>query len=103
MKHVLLSADGAISVFSVPNEVADHLERYCLDFCCDWLHHSPDAAKYRVPMGNTVGVCYNEKDFIDYLNRYVCDEPSTLVVTLADVFDEKDLPEAYAGLPFFNF
>ena len=33
MKNVLLSADGDISVFSVPDEVADHLEKYCLEFC----------------------------------------------------------------------
>lgn len=30
MKNVLLSADNEISVFSVPNEVADNLQQYCL-------------------------------------------------------------------------
>ena len=62
-----LSADGEISVFSVPDEVADHLEKYCLEFCCHWLYESPDAEKYRVKMGNMIGVCYTEKDFIEYL------------------------------------
>ena len=103
MKNVLLSADSEISVFSVPDKVADNLEKYCLDFCCHWLHESPDAAKYRVQMGNTVGACYNEKDFIAYLNQYICDEPSMLIATLTDVYEEKNLPKEYIGLPYFNF
>lgn len=103
MKNILLSADSEISVFSVPDKVADNLKKYCLDFCCDWLHKSPDAAKYRVQMGDTVGVCYTEKDFIDYLNQYICDEQSVLVSTLTAVYREKDLPKEYIGLPYFNF
>lgn len=47
MKRILLSADGEISVFNVPDEVADNLEQYCLEFCRDWLYKSPDAKKYR--------------------------------------------------------
>ncbi|MDO4270465.1 MAG: hypothetical protein Q4C72_06020 [Eubacteriales bacterium] len=103
MKNVLLSADSEISVFSVPDEVANELEKYCLDFCCHWLHESPDAAKYRVPMGNTVGVRYNEKDFIAYLNQCICEETSMLVTTLTDVYEEENLPKEYIGLPYFNF
>ncbi len=30
MKKVLLSADSEISVFAVPDEVADNLEKYCI-------------------------------------------------------------------------
>ena len=103
MKNVLLSADSAISVFSVPNEVADNLEKYCLEFCCHWLQESPDAAKYRVKTGGIVSVCYTEKDFIDYLNQYICDEQSELITTLPDVFGEYNLPDEYIGLPYFNF
>ena len=103
MKKVLLSADREISVCSVPDQVADHLEKYCLEFCCDWLYQSPDASKYRVQMGDTVGVCYDEKDFIDYLNQYICEEQSTLIATLTNVYDEENLPEEYIGLPYFNF
>ena len=103
MKKVLLSADGEISVFSVPDEIADNLERYCGEFCRRWLHESPDAAKYRVKMGGVTGVCYNEKDFIEYLNQYICDEPSVLIKTLADVYVGDQLPEEYRGLPYFNF
>lgn len=103
MKHILLSADGEISVFSVPDKVADHLEQYCMEFCCHWLHESPDAAKYRVKMGDEIGVCYCEKDFIEYLNQYICDEKSTLVARLEGVYVGDKLPEEYAGLPYFNF
>lgn len=103
MKKVLLSADSEISVFSVPNEVADNLEKYCLEFCCHWLYESPNAAKYRIKMDSTVGVCYSEKDFIDYLNQYICEEPSALIATLTNMFSEDNLPKEYIGLPYFNF
>ena len=103
MKHILLSADSEISVFTVPDRVADHLEQYCLEFCSNWLHKSPDAEKYRVKTGDTIGVCYNEKDFIDYLNQYICDEQSSLVTSLTEVYPGDKLPEEYAGLPYFNF
>lgn len=103
MKNVLLSADSEISVYSVPDEVADDLERYCLEFCCNWLRNSPDAARYRVDLGGVTGVCYTEKDFIAYLNRYVCGRQSELVTTLTGVYDEDSLPQEYVGLPYFNF
>lgn len=103
MKKVLLSADSEISVFSVPDEVADNLAKYCMDFRYNWLLKSPDAAKYHVQMGGIVGVRYSERDFIDYLNQYICDEQSVLITTLDDVYGEEDLPEEYIGLPYFNF
>ena len=103
MKQVLLSADGAVSVYRVPDEVADNLEKYCLEFSCRWLHESPDAARYRVKRGSAVVVCYTEKDFIEYLNRHICAEPSALVTTLHNVYCRDELPEEYAGLPYFNF
>lgn len=83
MKRILFSADSEISVFAVPDRVADHLEQYCLEFCSNWLHKSPDAEKYRVKTGDTIGVCYNEKDFIDYLNQYICDGPQHFFSRLA--------------------
>ncbi|MCI8909550.1 MAG: hypothetical protein HFG09_02620 [Oscillibacter sp.] len=103
MKNVLLSADSEISVFRVPDEVAENLEQYCLEFCGHWLHESPDAAGYRVKTGNMTVVSYSEKDFITYLNQYICEEPSVLIATLAGVFEEEHLPKEYIGLPYFNF
>ena len=95
MKQVLLSADGEISVYCVPDAVADDLETYCLEFSCHWLHESPDAARYRVKRGSAVVVCYTEKDFIEYLNRYICTDPSSLVTTLHNVYCKEELPEKY--------
>ena len=103
MEQVLLSADGEISVYCVPDAVADDLETYCLEFSCHWLHESPDAARYRVKRGSAVVVCYTEKDFIEYLNRYICTDPSSLVTTLHNVYCKEELPEKYRGLPYFNF
>lgn len=102
MKNVLLSADGEISVFSVPDDVADNLERYCLEFC-DWVHSNAAAEKYLVKTEGIACVCFDENTFIDYLNEYVCEERSTLVATFSGVYDECDLPEEYVGLPYFNF
>ncbi len=45
MKHVILSADGDRKVYAVHDEVADHLEAYCLEFCTKWLLTSPHAKK----------------------------------------------------------
>jgi hypothetical protein len=78
MKYVLLSADSNPSVFSVPDVVYDELENYSTTFYDKWLHENPDAAECRT--GNVV--CYNETDFIKYLNNWVFpDEQSGLVET----------------------
>lgn len=103
MKDVLLSADSEISVFAVPDEVADHLEQYCIEFCGNWLHKSPDAAQYRRNRGNITVVCYTEKDFINYLNKYIFDEQAYLVANFPNVYAKEDLPKEYIGLPYFNF
>ena len=66
MKHVILSADGDSKVYSVPDEVAAHLSRRCNYFRTTWLRVSRHAKKYRLPGGV---VCYNEEDFIEYLNK----------------------------------
>lgn len=62
MKNVVLSADGDRMVYSVPDEVAEHLEEYCIRVCTTWLRTSKHAEKYRV--GGVL--CYNEADFIEY-------------------------------------
>lgn len=104
MKKVLLCADSEISIFSVPDTVADNLEKYCLEFCTHWLLESPYAEKYRVEKsGKTVGVCYSKMDFIDYLNQYICKEQSVLVATLTGILNKADLPKEYSGLPYFGF
>lgn len=104
MKNILLSADGEISVYSVPDDIADSLREHCIEFCDRWLQKSPDAARYYVrdPDGE-MGLCFDESDFIDYLNNFVCDTPSVLVERLTDVYEYAEVPEKYKGLPHFNF
>ena len=49
--------------------------------------HQPPCKKYQVP-GR--GVCYNEEDFIEYLNKWKYpDQPSTLVENLGKLSDGK--------------
>ena len=103
MKLVLLSGASEVGVYLVPDKVADNLEDYCSEFCCHWLQGSPNAAKYRVKMGNGIGFCYNEEDFIEYLNQYKFDEQSILVKRLIGVQVGDTVPEEYIGLPYFNF
>ena len=77
MKPVILSADGDSVVYTVP-----------------------DAGKYRV---NGV-VCYNEQDFINYLNTYrFPEEPSALIRNLGWTGLGETLPPEYRDLPYFNF
>lgn len=66
MREVILSADGDSVVYSVPEEVANNLSKYCIVFCDKWMKTSPDPKKYKIK-----GDCYNEEDFIDYLNVYI--------------------------------
>ena len=100
MKQIVLSADGERKVYSVPDAVADHLEKYCLEFCTSWLPSSPNAQKYR--RGGVL--CYNEEDFIAYLNQWIFpEEPSFLVDNLGWVDFGSALPGPYRGCPEFNF
>ncbi len=99
MKNVILSADGSSKVYAVPDAVADDLESFCQDFC-DWLYNSSDAKKYHTDEG----ACYDETDFIDYLNTWVFpDTPSVLVKDLGFVRWNWCIPFKYRRCPRFNF
>lgn len=100
MKNVILSADGDRIVYSVPDQVADDLNNYCIQFCDSWLHTSPNAKKYRVKGM----ICYNESDFIEYLNKWIFpDTPSKFVKNLGWIDSMDLLPKEYKNCPFFNF
>lgn len=100
MKNIILSAGNETKVYSVPDEVADNLRKYCIEFCDKWLINSPDAEKYRK---NGV-LCYNESTFIDYLNTYIFPhQESYIVENLGWIDDNSELPPLYANCPQFNF
>ncbi len=44
MKNVILSHDGDSVVYSVPDIVAENLEKYCLEFT-NWMYHSRHARR----------------------------------------------------------
>ena len=100
MKNVVIGADGDRKVYSVPDVVADNLEKYCNDFCTKWLWESPHAEKYRT----SVSVCYNEDDFIEYLNTWLFpDERSVLIKNLGWIDFGDTLPKPFDECPEFNF
>lgn len=99
MKQVLLSADGLLSVYSVPDIVADNLVGYCNEFD-EWLRTNPHAKEYRTD----IGVCYTEQDFIKYLNTWIFpDSPSQLIEVLDGVWVDSDVPDEYKKCEWFNF
>lgn len=99
METILLSADGEISAYTVPDIVENKLEEYCLEFC-DWLESSNEAKYFR----KCGGLCFNEKDFIDYLNKYKFpNEKSYLIETLFNVYSKKHIPHKYKKYKLFNF
>ena len=100
LKYVLLSADSDTSVYLVPDEVANNLKKYCIDFCNKWLYQSSYAKKYHI--GGSV--CYNEKDFIEYVNTWIFpNEPSVLIETIGWINSKADIPEKYRECKWFNF
>ena len=101
MKNIIISADGDRMVYSVPNVVADNLSQYCIEFCDKWLRTSPHAEKYRIDGG----LCYNEQDFIEYLNRFIFpEEKSIFIENLGPMgIDELPVPTRYKDCPLFNF
>lgn len=100
MKEVIISADGDSKVYLVPNVVANNLREYCIDFCDKWMIISPNAEKYRM----NGGYCFNEEDFIEYLNEYIFPEQkSSMVKNLGWTDLGENLPVEYQGHPYFNF
>ncbi len=100
MKEIILSADGDSIVYSVPDEVANDLRKYCLGFCTKWIKTGPQAKRYQIKGG----YCYNESDFIDYLNESVFPEQKSVFVKNLGWTDlGNNLPPEYREHPYFNF
>ena len=96
MKKVVLSADSDYMLYLVDDEVADHLHEYCLKFANEWVYSD---IKYRCGEG----VCFDESDFIEWLNKYKFpDKPSFFVENLGNI-SPKDLPEHCKKYKKFNF
>ncbi len=94
-----MSADGDRAVYLVPDEAADNLRKFCLDFCSNWLKSSPKATKYRIGGG----YCHNETAFTEYLAARFPDLPPKFVESLGWVDFGVPLPGKYRDCPEFNF
>lgn len=102
MKDVLLSHDDKVLMYSVPDEVAAHLEEYCLDFAANWIWKNPNGAKLLKNIGGQRVAIYGAPDFIDYLNEWLFPEQQSKLVRQLDFYDY-EIPEEYQEYPRFNF
>ena len=98
MKPVILSADNELKVYLVPDAVAENFERLCTAF-----HRNPPK-KLLVRLRGTTGYCFDETDFIAYLNEEVCgEEKCVFVENLGWDYARKKWPEKYRKCPHYNF
>ncbi len=96
MKYILLSTDGPISLYEVPDKIAKNLCEYCIEFL-KWAEHGPEAKRL------TKGY-FPEEEFIIYLNTVVHPNyiyKSKFIKTLDN--STADIPNEYSDLPYFNF
>ena len=104
MKEVILSHDSKALLYLVPEEVAEQLEDYCMDFACRWIWEDPRGAALLQEINGHPCAVYGSQDFIDYLNRWVFPErPSCLVRELDFYGYEEEFPQEYRRYPRFNF
>lgn len=106
MKNVLLSADSDVSAYEVPDVVANNLAKYTAMFN-RWLWNDPNAERFHIKTGDTSGVCYNETDFVEYLNVWIFPgEQSRLIETVGtfdDIASKQAIPERYIECEWYNF
>ena len=96
MKNVILSADGPMRVYSVPDKIADNLEGACWYFSSIWISDSPQSERF---IKNGVA-WFNEEDFIDYLNNWEMPEYKSVLI---EELEGCEIPEMYKDCPRYNF
>lgn len=102
MRQVLLSHDGPVQVYLVPDEVAENLEQYCWEFSGNWIWHNPNGAKLLKEVNGMQVAFYGAPDFIDYLNEWVFPQQPSKLVAQLDCYDD-EIPEEYKDCPQYNF
>jgi hypothetical protein len=99
MKQVILSADGDQYLYSVPDPVAENLDRFCMEFL-HWMQRTPAGKKYR----DGRGFVFTEADFIVWLNENRFPEQRS---RLLEDLGEWDLREKifaeHPDVPHYNF
>ena len=97
MKKVILSADGDQYLYSVPDPVAEHLDRFCMEFL-RWMQDNP------VGYWDGRGYMFTEADFIDWLNENRFPEQrSQLLENLGDWDLQEKIFAEHPDIPHYNF
>ena len=102
MKEVLLSHDSKVCIYSVPDEVAEHLQDYCLEFSVNWIWNNPMGAKLLKNINGITCAVYGATDFIEYLNEWVFPNQNSRFIMQLDFYDY-ETPKEYENYPQFNF
>ena len=102
MKHLILSADGDRMVYLVPDDVADHTGKYVRLFY-SWMKVSRQAKHLRRKMGAQIGYCFNEQDFVDWLNHHKFRDTPCVFVKNLGFINPLRFPDEYKDCPWFNF
>ncbi len=102
MKEVILSADGDLSLYLIPAEVADNLVDACNEFASKYVWHGPNSGKFLKLYGKQYVACFTEEDFIDYLNEYLYPQFHSVKLKTLGSFDD-GVPVRYQNFPWFNF
>jgi len=99
VKQVILSADGDQYLYSVPDPVAENLDRFCMEFL-RWMQYTPAGKKYWIGRG----FMFTEADFIDWLNENRFPEQrSQLLGNLGDWDLQEKIFAEHPDIPHFNF
>ncbi len=102
MKEVILSADGDLSLYLVPADVADNLAEVANEFAFTYVWFGEKSGKFLKLNGEQYGAVFNEEDFIEYLNTVLYPQkPSKKIKTLCGFDDE--VPKEYKNMPWYNF
>ena len=102
MKHLILSADGDRMVYLVPDDVSDHTDKYVRLFY-NWMKESKQAKNLRRKMGSGIGYCFNEQDFVDWLNHHKFRDTPCVFVENLGFINPRRFPDEYKNCPWFNF
>ena len=102
MKNILLSADGPVRVYSVPDEVATDICEWA-DRFRDWLHTAPEAAPHRFQTKYGVGLRFTEADFIAYLNTVAFPAQRSCLVEELGFINPRNAPEPICSYEWYNF
>ena len=103
MKEVVLSADGDLSLYLVPADVADNLATVANEFASNYVWHGEKSGKFLKLCGEQYGAVFDETDFIEYLNTVLYPDKPSIKLKTFQAADDEDVPEEYRKYPYYNF